>query len=82
MRVGNLFAPIVTVACDQCRFGDEQAGCHGACDQLAWVICMRAGCLGACRQVVRLDELEFAGDMVTMIVGFACGMGDVNVIAR
>ena len=23
------------VACDQCRFGGERAGCHGACVQLA-----------------------------------------------
>ena len=42
---------------------------------------MRAGCPRACRQVVCLDELEFGGDLVTMIVGIACGMGDVNVIA-
>ena len=38
MLVGVKVATGCEVACDQCGFGGERAGCHGACVQLAEVV--------------------------------------------
>ena len=54
------------VACDQCRFSGERAGCQGACVELAWTVCVRSGCPGACGQIVGEDELIH--DAETMVV--------------
>ena len=66
MLVEVMIATGCEVACDQCSFGGERAGCQGACVQLAWTVCVRAGCPGACGQVVGEDELIH--DAETMVV--------------
>ena len=68
MMVEFMVAPGCEVACDQCRFGGERAGCQGACVQLAWTVCVRAGCPGACGQIVGEDEFIHDADGVTMVV--------------
>ena len=76
MLVNLMVAPGCEVACDQCRFGSEQAGCLGACVHLAYAVRVRSGCSGACGQIVGEDEFVHDANGV-QADGAACVMSGV-----
>ena len=81
MLVELMIATGCEVACDQCSFGGERAGCQGACVQLAWTVCVRSGCSGACGQIVGEDELVHDADGVQAIVDVACVVNGVMYVS-
>ncbi len=79
MLVKLMIATGCEVACDQCGFGGERAGCQGACVQLAWTVHVRSGCSGACGQIVGGDEFVRDADGV-QAVDAACMVNGVMYV--